>query len=89
MRKEEKQKAREKGKDIPAECRVPESSNIDKKAFFNEQCKEVEDNNRRRKTRDLVKKVGDIKGTYHTRMGTIKDKNSKDLQRQKRFRRGD
>ena len=41
----------------------------DNKAFFNEQCKEVEDNNRMRKTRDLVKKAGDIKGTCHTRMG--------------------
>ena len=51
----------------------------DKKAFFNEQCKEIEENNRREKTRDLVKKTGNIKGTFHPKMGTIKDKNSKDL----------
>ena len=51
----------------------------DKKAFLNEQCKEIEENNRMGKTRDLFKKIGDIKGTFHARMGTIKDRNSKDL----------
>ena len=50
----------------------------DKKAFFNEQCKEIERNNRMGKTRDL-KKIGDTKGTFHAKMGTIKDRNSKDL----------
>ena len=48
-----------------------------KRAFLNEQCKEIEENNRMRKTRDLIKKIGDIKATFHARMGTIKD--SKDL----------
>ena len=47
--------------------------------FLNEQCKEVEENNRMGKIRDLLKKIGDIKGTFHARMGTIKDKNGKDL----------
>ena len=51
----------------------------DKKAFFNEQCKEIEENNRRRKTRDLFKKTGNIKGTFQGRMGTIKNRNNKDL----------
>ena len=51
----------------------------DKKAFFNEQCKEIEENNRRGKTRDLFRKIGDIKGTFHAKMGTIKDRNSRDL----------
>ena len=51
----------------------------DKKAFFNEKCKEIEENNRMGKTRDLFKKTGGIKGTVHARMGTIKDRNSKDL----------
>ena len=46
----------------------------DKKAFLNEQCKEIEDNNRKGKTRDLFKKTGDIKGMFHARMGTIKDR---------------
>ena len=50
----------------------------DKKTFLNEQCKEIGENNRKEKTRDLFKKTGDIKGTFHARMGTIKDRNSKD-----------
>ena len=44
----------------------------DKRDFLNEQCKEIEENNRMGKTRDLSKKIGDIKGTFHARMGTIK-----------------
>ena len=51
----------------------------DKKAFFNEQCKEIEENNRMGRTRDLFKKIGDIKGTSHSSRGTIKDRNSKDV----------
>ena len=51
----------------------------DKKAFFNEQCKEIEENNRMGKTRDLFKKIGDIKGSFHSRMGMIKDRNGMDL----------
>ena len=50
----------------------------DKKAFFNEQCQEVEENNRMGKTRDLLKKTGVIKRVFHARMGTIKDRNGKD-----------
>ena len=51
----------------------------DKKALLSEQCKETEENNRMRKTRDPFKKTGDIKGTFQARMGTIKDKNVKNL----------
>ena len=51
----------------------------DKKAFFNEQCKETEENNKMGKTRNLFKKLSDMKGIFHARMGMIKDKNSKDL----------
>ena len=51
----------------------------DKKDFFNEQCKEIEGNNIMRKTRDLFKKIRDIKGTFHARMDVIKDINGKDL----------
>ena len=51
----------------------------DKKAFLSDQCKEIEENNRIGKTRDLVKKIGDTKGTFHVKMGTIKDKNSVNL----------
>ena len=46
-----------------------------KKDFLKEQCKEIEENNRIRKTRDLIKKIGGIKVTFHTRKGTIKDRN--------------
>ena len=47
----------------------------DKKAFFSNQCKEIEENNKMGKTRDLVKKIKDTKGTFHAKMGTIKDRN--------------
>ena len=50
-----------------------------KKALLNEQCKEIEENNRMGKTRDFFKKTGDIKGTFHARLGTTKDRNGKDL----------
>ena len=51
----------------------------DKKAFFNEQSKEIEQNNRMGETSDPFKKTGDIKGTFYARMGTIMDRNGKDL----------
>ena len=51
----------------------------DKKAFLSEQCKEIEENSRMGKTRDLLKKIGDTKGIFHTRMGMIKGRNGKDL----------
>ena len=51
----------------------------DKKAFLSDQCKEIEENNRMRKTRDHFKKIRDTKGIFHAKMGTIKDRNSKDL----------
>ena len=51
----------------------------DKKAFLSNQCKEIEENNRMRKTRDLFKKIRDNKDTFHGNMGTIKDRNSLDL----------
>ena len=51
----------------------------DKKAFLSNQCKEIEENNRMRKTRDLFKKLRDTKGTFHAKMGSIKDRNSMDL----------
>ena len=51
----------------------------DKKAFLNDQCKEIQDNNRMGKTRDLFKKIRDTKGTFHAKMGSIKDRNGMDL----------
>ena len=51
----------------------------DKKVFFSDQCKEIEENNRLRKTRDLFKKVRDTKGIFHAKMGSIKDRNGMNL----------
>ena len=51
----------------------------DKKAFLNDQCKEIEENNRMGKTRHLFKKIRDTKGTFHAKLGTIKDRNGMDL----------
>ena len=54
-------------------------SRRDKKAFLSDKCKEIEENNRMGKTRDLFKKIRDTKGTFHAKMGTIKDRNGMDL----------
>ena len=51
----------------------------DKKAFLSNQCKEIEENNRMGKTRDLFRKIKDTKGTFHAKMGSIKDRNGMDL----------
>ena len=51
----------------------------DKKVFLSDQCKEIEENNRMGKTRDLFKKIGDTKGTFHAKMDSIKDRNGMDL----------
>ena len=57
----------------------------DKKAFFSEQCKERGENSRMGKTRDLFKKIREIKGTCHAEMGTIKDRNCMDLTKSRRY----
>ena len=56
--------------------------------FLSEQCKEIEENNRMGKTRDLFKKTGDIKEMFHARMGTIKDRNGKDLTEAEEIKKG-
>ena len=66
-------KGKEKRKDIPSECRVPRIARTDKKAILSDQCKEIEENNRMRKIRDLFKKIRDTKGTFHAKMGTLKE----------------
>ena len=63
-------KQRRKGKIYPYECRVPKNSRTDKKAFLSDQGKEIEENNRMGRTRDLFKKFRDIKGTFHAKMGS-------------------
>ena len=60
----------------------------DKKGFFSDQCKEIEENNRMGKTRDLFKKIRDTMGIFHAKMGLIKDRNGMDLKKQKILRRG-
>ena len=85
-RREEKSKEeKEKYTDLHAEFQ--RLARRDKKAFLSHQCKEIEENNRMGKTRDLFKKIRDIKGTLHAKMGTIKDRNGMD-QKQKILRRG-
>ena len=59
----------------------------DKKAFLSDQCKEIEENNRMGKTRDLFKKIRDTKGTFHAKMGIIKDRNGMDLIEAERIKR--
>ena len=60
----------------------------DMKAFLSDQCKEIEENNRMGKTRDRFKKIRDTKGTFHAKMGSIKDRNGMDLTEAENLRRG-
>ena len=60
----------------------------DEKAFLSDQCKEIEESNRMGKTRDLFRKIRDTKGTFHAKMGSIKDRNGVDLTKAKILRRG-
>ena len=77
----EKREVKGKGEKIyPFECRVPKNSK-EREAFFSHQCKEIEEKNRMGKTRDLFKKIGEYKGTFHAKMDTIKDRTGKDLNR--------
>ena len=63
----------------PSERRVHKIARRDQKAFLGEQCKEIEENNRMGKTRDLFKKIRGTKGTFHAKMGTMKDRNGMNL----------
>ena len=77
-RKEAKSKGeKERHKHLNAEFQ--RIARRDKKVFLSDQCKETEENNRMGKTRDLFKKIRDTKGTFHAKMGSIKDKNFMDL----------
>ena len=77
-RREAKSKGeKERYKHLNAEFR--RIARRDKKAFFSDKCKEIEENNRMGKTRDLFKKIRDTKGTFHAKMGSIKDRNGMDL----------
>ena len=69
----------EKERYTPLNAEFQRKAIRDKKACFSNQCKEIEENNRMGKTRDLFKKTGDTQGTFHAKTGTLKDRNSKDL----------
>ena len=71
-------KQRRKGKIYLFEFRVPKVAGREKKTFLSDQCKEIEENSRTGKTRDLFKKIRDTKGTFHAKMGSIKDRNGMD-----------
>ena len=72
-------KAKEKRKDTHLNVEFQRIARRVKKAFLIDQCKEIEENNRIGKTRDLFKKIRDTKGIFHAKMGTIKDRNSMDV----------
>ena len=78
----------EKEKYIHLNAEFQRIARRDKKAFLRDQCKEIEENNRMGKTRDLFKKIRHTKGTFHATMGLIKDRNRMDQQKQKILRRG-
>jgi len=81
--KKKSERQRRKWKIYPFECRATKNSKKrlkkKKKAFLSDKCKEIEENNRMRKTRDLFKKISDTKGIFHAKTVTIKDRNGKDL----------
>ena len=77
MKRSERKREKERYTHLNAEFQ--KMARRDKKDFLSDQCKEIEENNRMGKTRDLFKKIRDTKGTFHTKMGTLKDRNRIDL----------
>ena len=82
QRAEKRKEAKDKGEKeryTPLNAEFQRTGRGDKKAFLSDQCKEIEENNRMGKTRDLLKKIRDTKGTFHAKMGSIKDRNGTDI----------
>ena len=79
VKKREAKSKGEKERHTHLNAEFQRTARRDKKAFFSDQCKEIEENNRMGKTRALFKKIRDTKGTFHAKMGTIKDRNGMDL----------
>ena len=79
MKRREAKSKREKERYKCLNAEFQKIARRDKKAFFSDQCKEIEENNRMGKTRDLFKKIRDTKGAFHARMGSINDRNGMDL----------
>ena len=79
MKRREVKSKREKERYSHLNAEFQRIARRDKKAFLSDQCKEIEENNRMKKSRDLFKKIRDAKGTFHAKMGLIKDRNGMDL----------
>ena len=79
MKRREAKSKGEKGRYKHLNAEFQRKARRDKKAFLSDQCKEIEENNRMGKTRDLFKKIRDTKGTFHAKIGSIKDRNGMDL----------
>ena len=79
MKRREVKSKREKERYKHLNAEFQRIARRDQKAFLSDQCKQIEENNRMRKTRALFKKIGDTKGTVHAKMGSIKDRNGMDL----------
>ena len=82
QRAEKRREAKGKGEKVgytDLNAKFQRIAQRDKKAFLSDQCKEIEENKRMGKSRDLVKKIRDAKGTFHAKMGSIKDRNGMDL----------
>ena len=79
VKRRETKSKREKERYTHLNAEFQRISRRDKKAFLSDQCKEIKENNRMGKTRDLFKKIRDTKGTFHAKMGSIKDRNGMDL----------
>ena len=79
VKRREKKGKGEKERYTHLNVKFQRTAKREKKAFLSDQCKEIEENNRVGKTRDLFNKIRDTKGTFHAKMGTIKDKNGIDL----------
>ena len=78
-KKKRSKRQRRKGKIYPLNAEFQRIARRDKRDFLSDQCKEIEENNRIGKTRGLFKKIRDTKGTFHAKMGSIKDRNGMDL----------
>ena len=81
------ERQRRKEKLYPLNAEFQKISRRDKKVFLSDQCKEIEENNRMGKTRDLFKKIRDTKGTFHAKMGSIKDRNVMNLTEEEDIRK--
>ena len=88
VKRREVKSKREKERYIYLNAEFQRIARRDKKAFLSDQCKEIEENNRMGKTRDLFKKIRDTKGTFHAKMGSVKDENGMDLTEAEDIKRG-